>query len=187
MSLNNIPRMDIHSHSEYSNIRLIDSICKIPDMLKTAYKLGMKGLILTDHECLSGHLKWLQGEKRLKESGELPKNFKAALGNEIYLVEDRDNVERYWHYILAAKNADGQKALRELSSTAWYHSFTARGMTRVPTQMSELKAIVEKYPNSLIATTACIGGFLGGKVLKLIEAEGQNDAEMAYQCKCDIY
>ena len=39
MSLNNIPRMDIHSHSEYSNIRLIDSICKIPDMLKTAYKL----------------------------------------------------------------------------------------------------------------------------------------------------
>lgn len=185
-NLSSIPRFDTHSHSEYSNIRLIDSICKIPDMIKTAAKLGMHGLALTDHECLSGHLKWLQTEKKLKASGAIPEDFKCACGNEIYLVEDRENIERYWHYILIAKNADGHKALRELSSTAWYHSFTARGMTRVPTQMSELKAIVEKYPNSLIATTACIGGFLGGRVLKLIEAEGQNDADIAYQCKCDI-
>lgn len=186
MSLNEVARFDTHSHSEYSNIRLIDSINKIPDMIKTAAKLGMYGLALTDHECLSGHLKWLQTEKKLKANGEIPEYFKCACGNEIYLVEDRENIERYWHYILIAKNANGHKALRELSSTAWYHSFTARGMTRVPTQMSELKAIVEKYPNSLIATTACIGGFLGGRVLKLIEAEGQNDAEVAYQCKCDI-
>ena len=186
MSLNGVARFDTHSHSEYSNIRLIDSINKIPDMIKTAARLGMCGLALTDHECLSGHLKWLQAEKKLKASGAIPEDFKCACGNEIYLVENRENIERYWHYILIAKNADGHKALRELSSTAWYHSFTARGMTRVPTQMSELKAIVEKYPNSLIATTACIGGFLGGRVLKLIEAEGQNDAEVAYQCKCDI-
>jgi DNA polymerase-3 subunit alpha len=59
---------------------------------------------------------------------------------------------------LIAKNENGHKAIRELSSTAWYYSFTSRGMTRVPTQMNELEAIVKKYPNSLIATTACIGG-----------------------------
>ena len=186
MSLNDIPRFDTHSHSEYSNIRLIDSICKIPDMIKTAAKLGMKGLALTDHECLSGHLKWLQAEKKLKEKGEIPEDFKCALGNEIYLVEDRNNIERYWHYILIAKNENGHKALRELSSIAWYNSFSSRGMVRVPTEMKELRQIVEKYPNSLIATTACIGGFLGNRVLQLITFERANNKEQILDCKFEI-
>ena len=186
MSLNNIPRFDTHSHSEYSNIRLIDSICKIPDMIKTAHRLGMKGIALTDHECVSGHLKWLQTEKKLKEKGEIPEDFKCACGNEIYLVQERNNIERYWHYILIAKNANGHRAIRELSSTAWYYSFSSRGMTRVPTEMKELEAIVKKYPNSLIATTACIGGFLGGRVLKLIDAEKRDNAQEILECKSDI-
>lgn len=186
MSLNDIARFDTHSHSEYSNIRLIDSINKIPDMIKTANRLGMKGIALTDHECVSGHLKWLQTEKKLKEKGEIPQDFKCACGNEIYLVEDRGNIERYWHYILIAKNATGHRAIRELSSTAWYHSFSARGLTRVPTEMKELEAIVKKYPNSLIATTACIGGQLGGRVLQLVAAEAHNDEEEIYRCKIDI-
>lgn len=186
MSLNDIPRFDTHSHSEYSNIRLIDSINKIPDMIKTAHRLGMKGIALTDHECVSGHLKWLQTEKKLKEKGEIPEDFKCACGNEIYLVDDRTNIERYWHYILIAKNANGHKAIRELSSTAWYHSFTSRGMTRVPTEKKELEAIVKKYPNSLIATTACIGGQLGGRVLQLVKAEDHGDMEEIIRCKQDI-
>jgi DNA polymerase-3 subunit alpha len=186
MSLNDIPRFDTHSHSEYSNIRLIDSINKIPDMIKTAHRLGMKGIALTDHECVSGHLKWLQTEKKLKEKGEIPEDFKCACGNEIYLVDDRTNIERYWHYILIAKNAEGHRAIRELSSTAWYHSFTSRGMTRVPTEKKELEAIVKKYPDSLIATTACIGGQLGGRVLQLINAESHNDEEEILRCKLDI-
>ena len=186
MSLNDIARFDTHSHSEYSNIRLIDSINKIPDMIKTANRLGMKGIALTDHECVSGHLKWLQTEKKLKESKEIPEDFKCACGNEIYLVQDRENIERYWHYILIAKNAEGHRAIRELSSTAWYNSFTSRGMTRVPTEMKELEAIVKKYPNSLIATTACIGGQLGGRVLQLVKAEDHNDMEEILRCKADI-
>ena len=186
MSLNDIPRFDTHSHSEYSNIRLIDSINKIPDMIKTAANLGMKGLALTDHECLCGHLSWILNEKKLKEKGEIPEDFKCALGNEIYLVEDRNNIERYWHYILIAKNAEGHKALRELSMTAWYNSFTSRGMTRVPTEMKELRQIVEKYPNSLIATTACIGGFLGNRVLQLVTFERANNKEQILDCKFEI-
>ena len=186
MSLNGVSRFDTHSHSEYSNIRLIDSINKIPDMIKTAHRLGMKGIALTDHECVSGHLKWLQTEKKLKEKGEIPEDFKCACGNEIYLVKNREDIERYWHYILIAKNEDDHKAIRELSSTAWYYSFTSRGMTRVPTQMNELEAIVKKYPHSLIATTACIGGQLGGRVLQLIKAETANDENEIFRCKQDI-
>ena len=175
--LKNIARFDTHSHSEYSNIRLIDSINKIPDMLKTANKLGMKGIVLTDHECLSGHLKWLQAEESLKNDNILPKDFKAGLGNEIYLVEDRHNIEKYWHYILIAKNNTGHRALRELSSTAWYYGYNSKGMMRVPTQMNELEKIVNKYPNSLISTNACLGGKLGFKVLELHKAEQENDVD----------
>ena len=163
-----------------------DSINKIPDMLKTAYQLGMYGIALTDHECLCGHLKWLQAEKKLKEDGILPAHFKAALGNEIYLVEDRNNIERYWHYILIAKNNLGHRALRELSSTAWYYGFNSRGMMRVPTEMQELEAIVKKYPNSLIATSACLGSFFDNRVLKLIEAERKNDTNEIFRCKSEI-
>lgn len=187
-NLNEIPRFDAHSHSEYSNIRLIDSINKIPDMLKTANKLGMKGIVLTDHECLCGHLKWLQAEETLKDQGILPKDFKAGLGNEIYLVDDRHNIEKYFHYILIAKNNIGHRALRELSSTAWYYGYSSRGMMRVPTQKNELEAIVNKYPNSLIATNACIGGFLGNKVIALIKAENKKEIneEEIYSLKKDI-
>ena len=182
----NINRFDTHAHSEYSNIRLLDSINHIPDMIKTAYKLGYNGITLTDHECLCGHVEWLQTEQKLKEKVTIPQDFKCGLGNEIYLVEDRNNIEKYWHYILIAKNNEGHRALRELSSTAWYHSFSARGMTRVPTEMKELEKIVKKYPNSLIATNACIGGFIGGRVLQLIQAEKANNAEEIYKCKYDI-
>lgn len=163
-----------------------DSINKIPDMLTTAAKLGMNGLALTDHECLCGHLKWLKAEKALKEKGIIPETFKAALGNEIYLVDDRNNIEKYWHYILIAKNNNGHRALRELSSKAWYYSYSSRGMTRVPTEKRELEAIIKKYPNTLIATTACLGSELDGLVLKLIDAEKKQDNELIYNLKVKI-
>lgn len=145
-------------------------------MIKTAHNLGMSGLALTDHECLCGHLKWLQAERKLKDKGVIPKEFKCALGNEIYLVEDRANIEKYWHYILIAKNNDGHRALRELSSIAWYNSFSSRNMTRVPTERKDLEDIIKKYPNSLISTNACIGGFLGNLVIKLATLEKNEEA-----------
>lgn len=155
-------------------------------MLKTANELGMKGIALTDHECLCGHLKWLKAEKNLKEKNILPNDFKAALGNEIYLVEDRNNIEKYWHYILIAKNNEGHRALRELSSIAWYNGFNSRGMMRVPTEKKELETIVKKYPNSLIATTACLGSELDNLVLKLIIAEKNQENENIYHIKTQI-
>ena len=171
-------RFDTHAHSEYSNLRLLDSINKIPDMIKTANNLGLMGITLTDHECLSGHVELLEEEKRLKKEKVIPEKFKCALGNEIYLVKDRKNIEKYFHYILIAKNNQGHRALRELSSIAWYNGFSSRGMYRVPTEMSDLERIVRKYPNSLIASNACF--VKGTKVLtklgeKNIENINDND------------
>lgn len=183
MSLIGIPRFDNHSHSMFSNFRLIDSINRPRDMILKAHELGMAGIALTDHETVAGHVEWLTCEKELKEKGLIPKEFKCACGNEIYLVDDRTNIERYWHYILIAKNTQGHRALRELSSIAWYNGFSSRGLMRVPTQKNELERIVKQYPGTLIATTACIGGELPHFVFELIKAEKANDEFDIYKWK----
>lgn len=177
MDIKNLPRFDNHSHSEFSNLRLIDSINRAEDMILTAHKLGMKGIALTDHETVSGHVKWLNTEKELKKASKIPEDFKCACGNEIYLVDDRNNIQRYWHFILVAKNTEGHRALRELSSIAWYNGFSSKGLMRVPTQKDELAEIVKKYPNTLIATSACLGGELPHLVAKLVDAEKKNLSE----------
>ena len=170
-------RFETHCHSHYSNIRLIDSICKPKDLILTAFQLGYSGITITDHEALCGHVEWLELEKELKEKGKIPNDFVCALGNEIYLTDTREPSQKYWHFILIAKNTVGHRALRELSSQAWLKSYRHRGMERVPTLKSELKEIVNKYPNSLIATNGCIGGELGNLVLNLIEQEKKNSID----------
>lgn len=174
MDIKTLKRFDNHSHSMFSNFRLIDSINRPKDMILKAHELGMAGIALTDHETVAGHVEWLKCEKDLKASGKIPQDFKCACGNEIYLVDDRANIERYWHYILIAKNTEGHRALRELSSTAWYNGFSSRGLYRVPTEKKELEEIVRRYPNTLIATTACLGGELPHFVAELIKAEKKN-------------
>lgn len=186
MNINSYSRFDNHSHSEFSNLRLIDSINRAKDMILTAYKLGMKGIALTDHETVSGHVKWLNTEKELKEEGKIPEDFKCACGNEIYLVDDRNNIQRYWHFILVAKDTEGHKALRELSSIAWYNGFSSKGLMRVPTQKNELADIVKKYPGHLIATSACLGGELPHLVAKLVDAEKENNFNDIMSAKQEI-
>jgi DNA polymerase-3 subunit alpha len=158
----------IHNHTYYSNIRLLDSINKPKDLIDTAIKLGMSGVAITDHECLSAHMEVNQYAKEIKK--EHP-DFKIALGNEIYLVNDRERNQKYYHFLLIAKDAIGHKALRELSSIAWQNLYVDKKMERVPTTKNELKEIVNKYPGHLIATTACIGGELSSDALMYAKAE----------------
>lgn len=179
-------RFETHSHSHFSNIRIIDSTNKPIDLILTAAKLGYKGIALTDHEALCGHIEWLELEQELKEKEKIPKDFVCALGNEIYLIDERHPKQKYYHFLLIAKNDIGHRALRELSSTAWLNGYKDRGLERVPTLKSELEAIVRKYPNSLIADTACIGGQLGSMVLELIQAEQLHDEAQIYSSKLAI-
>lgn len=174
-------RFEIHSHTMYSNIRLLDSINRPEKLIDRAIELGLAGIAITDHECLSSHPEVNFYAQSLKEK--YP-NFKVALGNEIYLTETRNSGQKYYHFILIAKNKEGHKALRELSSQAWMNSYWDRGLERVPTLKSELENILKKYPNSLIGTTACIGGELGVNTLNLINAEKTGDingAETAHK------
>ena len=173
-------RFEVHSHTHYSNLRLLDCINRPKDLINRAIELGLAGIAITDHEALCGHIEInIYQQELLKEHPD----FKVALGNEIYLTNTRDMGQRYYHFILIAKNKDGHRALRELSSRAWMNSYWDRGMERVPTLKSDLEEIMKKYPGTLIATTACLGGELSVNTLNLINAEAtgdKNGAEMAH-------
>ena len=121
-----------------------------------------------------------------KEIHEKHPDFKIALGNEIYLTDARDLGQKYYHFILIAKDALGHKALRELSSTAWQHSYIDRRMERVPTLKSELAEIMRKYKGHVIATTACIGGELGTSILAMNDALLVNDSVTATNYSLNI-
>ena len=169
-------RFEVHSHTYYSNLRLLDSINRPKDLINRAIELGLAGIAITDHEAICSHPEVNFYQKEIEEKNP---DFKIALGNEIYLTDTRDMGQKYFHFILIAKNKDGHRALRELSSRAWMNSYWDRGLERVPTLKSDLEEILLKYPNSLIGTTACLGGELSVNTLALIGAEKTGDKEGA--------
>ena len=169
------PQIGMHNHSEFSNLRLLDSTNKFEKMIDyVANTLGQQGFALTDHECLSGHLKYLTTAKEMKAKGKIPETFKPILGNEIYLVEEQEyttaleNKERisFYHFILIALDDIGHAQLRELSTRAWDRMINYRGMQRVPTYMSDIEEIIGSNQGHIVGSTACLGGKLGQSILR---------------------
>ena len=172
----------LHAHTEYSNIKVIDSINRFNRMVDYAWDLGLSGIAITDHDCLSGSLQALDIYKaKLKKEWtalhpdeELPGwaemsrelDFKVILGNEIYLSEegldesqmDGAHPAHFWHLILLAKDEVGFRQLKELSSRAWRRAWF-RGILRTPTYPSDLIEVVGNNPGHIICSTACLGGF----------------------------
>ena len=154
----------------------MDCINKPKDLIDKAIEMGLTGIAITDHECLSAHMEVNQYAKTLQEK--CP-DFKIALGNEIYLTEDRSLGQKYYHFILIAKDKIGHKALRELSSTAWLNSYMDRGMERVPTLKDDLTEVMTRYKGHIIATSACLGGELSTHALAMSNAENVKDMDTA--------
>ena len=157
-----------HCHTEMSNFRLLDCINKLPDLVKRGKEIGLAGLAITDHETLAQSIRVCKLQKENPD-------FKIAIGNEIYLTDVRQNGIKYYHFILIAKDAEGHKQLRQLSSRAWMNSYWDRGMERVPTLKSELKEIVGRNPGHLIATSACLGGELSSCIVEMERARQMED------------
>ena len=84
----------LHNHTDYSNIRMLDSINQLPLVFERAKELKLNGVAITDHETLSGHIKAIQLLKSLREKAKTEEdkkywnNFKLILGNEIYLTRN---------------------------------------------------------------------------------------------------
>ena len=112
----------LHNHTEYSNLDCRDSTNRINTLIDRAIELGQEVIAFTEHENVCNSIKIEKYYNKIKEANP---NFKVIRGNEIYLCRNGLNQEtfekgkdRYWHFILLAKDAEGHKQIRELSTRA---------------------------------------------------------------------
>lgn len=165
----------LHNHTEYSNLRLRDAIVRPKELIDYAIELGHSVVAFTEHETISNAIKIEKYYKKIKK--EHP-DFKVLLGNEIYLCRDgltAENFDRandkYYHFLLIAKDSKGHQQIRELSTRAWMRSYVTQGkMRRVPTYYQDLIDIIGAEPGHVIGSTACLGGFLDTKLLQWVHA-----------------
>lgn len=165
----------LHNHTDFSNAScgFMDSINKTEDLINHAFKIGLKGLAITDHESVSAHVRAIQHYKSMLDKAkdkpeELQKikDFRLMLGNEIYLArgdltkETHKKGEKFYHMILVAKDKIGQKQIRELSSKAWGRAYFMAIQRRYNIG-SDFQEIIVPNSGHVIATTACLGGAPG--------------------------
>ena len=182
----------LHNHTDFSNLRLRDSINTVESLIDYAIELGHEVVGITEHDTIASAIR---AEKHYKKIKEANPNFKMILGNEIYLVRNGLNgqnfnkdYDRYYHFILLAKDEIGHQQIREISTRAWMRSYTARRMRRVPTYYQDLIDIIGANPGHVIGSTACLGGCLPTQLLRLLTLErGTSKNEAALMLKKKIY
>lgn len=165
-------RHEFHAHTDASNIRGLDCINKTEELIQYASDIGLNGIAITDHETLTNHIKAIKYLKKAKENGKISEDFKLTLGNEIYLVDSSLTKESYnskkhsfFHFILLAKDKEGHKQLRQLSTRAWERSFKAY-VERVPTYYKDIEEIIGENPGHIAASSACMGSILGKALIE---------------------
>lgn len=139
-------------------------------MLQYALELGHEVVAITDHEAVCNAVKVEKIYNKLKEKNP---DFKVILGNEIYLCRNgltganfNKEQDKYYHFVLLAKDSIGHKQIREISTRAWRRSFVERKMRRVPTYYQDIIDIIGKEPGHVIGATACLGGAIPTQILK---------------------
>lgn len=160
-----------HNHTEYSNAScgFPDVINRVPDLIQKAYDLGLEGITITEHECLSSHIQALKYYNNM--SKERP--FTLALGNEIYILNEQEDIDNrnnnsktpYYHFILTALDDIGHKQLRELSDKAWRRAYK-QFVYRRPTYYTDLEEIIKPNQGHVIASTACLGSRIDNLILQ---------------------
>ena len=139
----------LHMHSSYS---ILDSISKIPDIVKRLREMGHRAAALSDHGTISGVPEFY---KECKANG-----IKPIPACEFYMVPDAEQAKldiaaggkRYaYHLILLAMDEEGWKNIKILNTEAnkkFYY-----------TSRIDYKDL-EKYGNGIIALTACLKGIV---------------------------
>ena len=135
----------LHVHTEYS---LLDGACRISGMMDRVKELGQTAIAITDHGVMYGCIDFY---KAAKAAG-----IKPIIGCEVYVtrrtIADRvhgvDNDP--YHLVLLCKDRKGYENLCLLVSEAFMYGFY--GKPRVDL------AMLRKYHEGLIATSACLAG-----------------------------
>ncbi|MCL6611368.1 MAG: DNA polymerase III subunit alpha [Peptococcaceae bacterium] len=142
----------LHVHTEYS---LLDGAARIKQAVKSAARLGMPALAITDHGVMFGVVDFY---KACKKEG-----IKPILGCEVYVaprtMADRaprvdDNL---YHLVLLAENDEGYRNLLKLVSMGYTDGFYYK--PRVDRQ------VLAAHSKGLIALSGCIAGEVAAKIL----------------------
>lgn len=163
-------RFDNHTHSEYSNSSLGFPDCtnKLKDLIQRAYDIGLAGINISDHECLSSSVQALEYYNSMSKD----RDFKISIGNEIYLLTEQeyfDNKEKathpYYHFVLTALDTEGYKQLCRLSDRAWQRAWKSF-IWRRPTLYNDLYDIIKPNQGHVVASSACLGGRIDKHLLE---------------------
>ena len=161
----------LHGHTDFSNFRLRDSINTVESLIDHAIELGHEVVAITEHDTIASAVRAEKYYNKIKKDNP---NFRVLFGNEIYLVRNgltnqnfNKDFDRYYHFILIAKDAIGHQQIREISTRAWMRSWVARRMRRVPTYYQDLIDIIGANPGHVIGSTACLGGCLPTQLMRL--------------------
>ena len=185
--------INLHQHSEYSNAStVLDSTIKIEQVAPTAFELGWSGVALTDHNIMGGHLRFLNSVKDIREAGEQAlkenpndreaqraANFKGVLGTEVYLSKEGQSREthqkgdRFYHFVLLAKDRTGWEQLNKLSQLSWGRFYKSGRVNRMPNYISDLQSVIGANPGHVIGTSACLGSYLGSVIQEFAVATGK--------------
>jgi len=135
-----------------------------------ALELEHQVVAITEHDTIASAIRAEKYYNKIKKDNP---NFKLIRGNEIYLVRNglnnqnyKKETDRYFHFILLAKDLEGHRQIREVSSRAWMRSYVARRMRRVPTYYQDLIDIIGANPGHVIGCTACLGGCLPTQLMR---------------------
>ena len=156
-----------HVHSQYS---ILDGAASVPGLVGKAIADGMKAISLTDHGNMFG-IKLFYDTCRKK-------GIKPILGVEAYVAREslyskEKPVDRSGeHLIILAKNLKGYLNLVKLCSTAFVDGYYYR--PRID------KALLEKYHEGLIISSACLGGEICQKIMGG-DIEGAEAAALWYK------
>ena len=143
----------LHVHTEYS---LLDGACRINNMMDRVKELGQTAIAITDHGVMYGCIDFY---KAAKAAG-----IKPIIGCEVYVtrrtIADRihgvDNDP--YHLVLLCKDRKGYENLCLLVSEAFMYGFY--GKPRVD------MAMLAKYHEGLIATSACLAGSIPQRLME---------------------
>ena len=167
----------LHNHTQMSNLRLLDCIIHEEDLIRRAIELGHSVVAVTDHETIASAVRVEKIYKKIKAEN-IP--LKVIMGNEIYLCRDGLNEtnfvrgeDKYYHFILLAKDLIGYQQICEISTRAWKRSYVAGKQRRVPTYYQDLIDIIQKNPGHVIGSSACLGGMLPTQLLKYKETQSE--------------
>ena len=158
MNTQNTHFTHLHVHTEFS---LLDGAISLDKLIDYGKKHKLKTLAITDHGNIFGGVTFFQ---KCKKAG-----IKPILGIEAYLTEDcaiRTVENKYFHLVLLVQNEAGYKNLCKLIAYSFKEGFYFKPRIDY--------AMLEKYAEGLIATSACLGGHIP-KLLQVNDLTGVHE------------